>query len=478
VNLTAAIHMHARLRPQAPAIQTHERTIDFAQLDAALWQAATRYRAEGLQAGQVVVLDIADPVAHIVVALGLARIGVAHLASLPGDADSVVQPLKARVKAVRIIKEADVRGDEVFSLERKAPANDGALRAIAAEMAQHAARPWHFVSSSGTTGRPKLFSITHRMALERNVRHAQGVPILASDRHLPISSLAFHSPKRQVVGTLTVGGCVVFAEDLPAGKFLKFVRQARVTRISCGPVHLHRLCALEAGAQALPQLRVLEVLGSTVSENLRRDVRRNLTANLYVNYGSSETSAVTVAPPDVELADTVGSALPGVQLQIVDDADKTLPPGEIGRIRTRAAGTVEGYFDDDEATARAFRGGWFYPGDLGMLTAEGQLIFKGRADDMMLWDGINIYPAEIEAALLAHKAVVEAVVFPVPSDVHQHLPVAAVTLRKPVPEDRLRAFCRARVGARAPRRIYVVDALPRNANGKVLTRELIQKLKT
>lgn len=486
MNVTAGIHMHARLRPRAPAVVTPNRTLSFAQLDAAIWRAAAHFRTEGLEAGQVVMIDIADSVRHLIVALALGRLGVAHLANFHGDGASVVAPLKARVNALRTITDADLQDGEIifgrFVMGKPAhteltTATRDSVRAIAAEMMQHAARPWHYVSSSGTTGRPKIISITHRMAIQRCARHALGVPVLASDRHLPLSNLAFHSPKRQAVGTLSVGGCVVFADGLDTARTLEFIRRSRVTRISCGPVHLHRLCGIEQAAPLLPQLRALEVLGSTVTEELRRRVRQKVSTNLYVNYGSSETSAVTVAPPEVEIPDTVGRALPGVQLQVVDDADKKLPRGEVGIIRIRAPGAVDSYFDDAEATMKAFRGGWFYPGDLGALTEDEQLIFKGRADDMMLFDGINIYPAEIEAVLAAHEAVGEAAVFPLGSEIHQDVPVAAVTLRAPVTEAELLAFCRGRLGARAPRRIVVVSAFPRNPNGKILKRELPAMLK-
>ncbi len=475
MNVTAAIHMHARLRPRAPAVITPSRALTFAQLDAAIWRAAMRFKTEGIEAGQVVVVDIADSVKHLVVALALARIGAAHLANFHGHDAAVLAPLMARVNAVRTIADADVRADEVlFGPARPARESIGVM---AAEMRQHASMPWLYVASSGTTGRPKIISITHRMALQRGRRFAAGVPVLASDRHMPLSSLAFWSSKQRVVATLNVGGCAVFAGGLSLERALEFMRRTRVTRISCAVMHLHQLCAVEQKEMLLPQLRVLEVLGSTVTEELRRSVKHKVSWNLYVMYSATEMGAVTVAPPEMEVPETVGTALPGVHLQIVDAADQPLPRGEVGIIRVRAAGVVEGYYDDAEATAKAFRGGWFYPGDLGALTDDEQLIFKGRADDMMIFDGINIYPAEIEAVLAAHEAVGEAAAFAVRSEVHQDVPVAAVTLRAPVAEAELLAFCRARLGSRAPQKIIVVDEFPRNPAGKVLKRELPGLLK-
>jgi acyl-coenzyme A synthetase/AMP-(fatty) acid ligase len=472
MNVSAAIHMHARLRPRASAVITPRCTLNFAQLDAAIWRGAAHFRAQGLAAGQVVMLDIRDSVRHLVGALALARIGVAHFSKSSQEDAASMAPILARLRAVRTVTQEEVQEDSIFF--GSAQPERAAIAEIAADMMKHGATPWLYVTSSGTTGRAKIMGITHRMNLQRCRRHASGVPVLASDRHLSLSDLAFHSPKRQAVGALEAGGCVAFVDGLKLPESIEFIRRVGVTRITCGPIHLHWLCALAERHEGLllPELRVLEVLGSAVTEKLRRRVRQQVSGNLYVNYGSSETSAVTVAPPEIAIPDTVGAALPGVQLEVVDAANKPLPFNEVGHIRIRAPGTVEGYFDDAEATAKAFRDGWFFPGDLGMLTEDGQLIFKGRADDMMLCDGINIYPAEIEAALGAHEAVDEVAALALKSEVHHHVPVAAVALRAPVAEADLLAYCRSRLGLRAPRRIVIVEAFPRNPAGKILKREL------
>jgi non-ribosomal peptide synthetase component E (peptide arylation enzyme) len=109
MNVTAAIHMHARLRPRALAVITPRRSLNFAQLDAAIWRAAVHFKSQGLAAGQVVVVDIKDSVKHLIVALALARIGVAHLAKALLQDASVMVPLMARLNAVRSISEADAR---------------------------------------------------------------------------------------------------------------------------------------------------------------------------------------------------------------------------------------------------------------------------------------------------------------------------------------------------------------------------------
>jgi len=149
-----------------------------------------------------------------------------------------------------------------------------------------------------------------------------------------------------------------------------------------------------------------------------------------------------------------------------------LPAGEVGHIRIRSPGMIDGYVDDPAATARAFRAGWFYPGDLGSLTPDGVLVFHDRADDMMILGGINIFPREIELALEQHPAVLEAQAFPLPHPVHQDIPAAAVVLRGEATEPELIAFCRERLGEQAPKMAVIVEKLPDQTRGKVLKRAL------
>ena len=153
-----------------------------------------------------------------------------------------------------------------------------------------------------------------------------------------------------------------------------------------------------------------------------------------------------------------------------------MPPGEIGEIRIRAPGMSTGYLDDERATARHFSDGWFRPGDLGTFTPDGVLIVYGRADDVMILNGIKIAPAEIERVLERHPAVKAVAAFPLPSPVHGELPVAAVELVAGASADEreLQTFAREALGLRAPRRVMIVSALPSTVQGKVDIRRLAE----
>jgi long-chain acyl-CoA synthetase len=167
-----------------------------------------------------------------------------------------------------------------------------------------------------------------------------------------------------------------------------------------------------------------------------------------------------------------------VELEVVDGNGKQLPAGEIGELRVRSENMVGGYHGNPVATARHFRDGWFYPGDLASLGPDGVLCLQGRTDDMMNLNSVKIFPREIERVLEEHPAVKSAAAFAKSSPVHGSIPVAAVELHEAatVAVDELMARTRERLGVRAPRRIIVVPALPRSSGGKVQTHALVALL--
>jgi acyl-CoA synthetase (AMP-forming)/AMP-acid ligase II len=200
-------------------------------------------------------------------------------------------------------------------------------------------------------------------------------------------------------------------------------------------------------------------------------------------YGMTETSGTIVAlepqdhdPARPELLRSVGKALPGVELRIVDDAGKPLPPGETGEISTRSLCNMAHYFNRPEATAETIDAdGWLRTGDAGYLDAAGYLFLRDRVKDMIISGGENVYPAEVENAIFGHPDVAEVAVIGVP-DAKWGESVKAVVVPKPgAPEDAasIIAWARERIAAyKAPKSVDFVTALPRNATGKVLRREL------
>ncbi|MDD2800339.1 MAG: AMP-binding protein, partial [Methylococcales bacterium] len=224
-----------------------------------------------------------------------------------------------------------------------------------------------------------------------------------------------------------------------------------------------------------PSLKILGISMSTVSESLRKRLFEAFGVPLHIMYGTNECSALSAlrvyAGAD---AMSVGNVLTGVEIEIVDTTGCKVPTGEIGEIRARSAATVDGYFKDTEASTLAFREGWFYPGDLGRFLENGELIYCGRSDHMMIMNGINIYPAEIEAIMITHPDVIDAAAMPIKHFIHQDIPVCALVLKEGsilTPKELL-AYGYARLGARSPKEVLIIDQIPRNTNGKLIRDEL------
>jgi acyl-coenzyme A synthetase/AMP-(fatty) acid ligase len=199
-----------------------------------------------------------------------------------------------------------------------------------------------------------------------------------------------------------------------------------------------------------------------------------------VNYGAAEFGRIASTYPDPvdDDLEAVGIPVPWIELEIVDACDNIVAAGEIGEVRVRSECMAHEYYQDPAATARHFRDGWFYPRDLASRTPGGALRLHGRSDDMINLHGIKIFPAQIERALEAHPAVRAAAAFAQPSATHGDIPVVAVELHDAAAatEEELMVRARELLGVCAPRKIILLDSLPRNAAGKIVKHELADLL--
>jgi len=198
-------------------------------------------------------------------------------------------------------------------------------------------------------------------------------------------------------------------------------------------------------------------------------------------YGLTETASqvATLAPADaLRKLGSAGKPLFPTELRVARDG-ATASSGAVGEIQVRGPTVMRGYVDRPEATAQALADGWLHTGDLGYLDDEGYLYVASRRDDLIVSGGENVYPAEVEAVLLSHPAIAEAAVLGAPDERWGQVPVAFVKLRAGVTADESTAiaFCRERLaGYKVPKRVRFVDALPRNAGGKVLRNDLREAL--
>jgi acyl-coenzyme A synthetase/AMP-(fatty) acid ligase len=279
---------------------------------------------------------------------------------------------------------------------------------------------------------------------------------------------------------LRAGGAVVFPESLVLAHFLEAVDRHAVTQLTLSPAFLRSVAeAVPEKGPRFPGLRLARIAGSSLPPALLESALERVTPNLASVYGLFEIGFVTFggAADLRRRPESVGRVVDGVEAVITDEGGAPVARGTPGLLRLRRAGMPQGYFRNPEATAKAFRGGWFHTGDYARLDAEGMLHIGGRADDRMNLGGMKIEPAPIERALEEHPAVAEAAVFSAAPRGKERL-YAAVVRRAPVEEKALLDHCRARVGEPyTPKQVFFLARLPRNEAGKLLRAELSRRVK-
>ncbi|MBX6352532.1 MAG: long-chain fatty acid--CoA ligase [Thermoflavifilum sp.] len=327
--------------------------------------------------------------------------------------------------------------------------------------------------TSGTTGRPKGVILTHRNLYSNAATTAAendgerdttiGVLPLAHVYGLTVSNVLL----------LTGSSIVVFPKFDPVEVF-RAIERHRVRFFSAVPAMLHAMVTHPQADQF--DLSSLERVGSGSAPlplTLVEAFKQKFGADVYDGYGLSEAAPIVASyRKDMEYRPgSVGKPIPSVEVRIVDDEDRELPPGEVGELIVRGENVTPGYFQNEEETRRALRGGWLHTGDLAKLDEDGYLYIVGRKKDLIIRGGFNIYPRDIEELLTEHPAVAEAAVIGVP-DERMGEEVVAYVVRRPgaeVTEQELITFCQDRLAKyKTPRRVLFLDDLPRNGVGKVL----------
>jgi long-chain acyl-CoA synthetase len=231
---------------------------------------------------------------------------------------------------------------------------------------------------------------------------------------------------------------------------------------------LSSLIAISSGASPLP------------GEVRREFEARVPSAKVYEGYGCTESATLISANPiDARRAGSVGLPVPGCEVSIRDDADRALPAGQDGEICVRSPGVMTGYWHTADSASTVLAGGWLHTGDIGHRDSEGYYFIVDRKKELVIRGGFNVYPREIEEVLYQHPAVLEAAVFGVADATMGEEVNAAVALRpgQACVEGELIAFVKERVAAyKYPRRVFVLETLPKGPTGKILKLELKAQL--
>jgi acyl-CoA synthetase (AMP-forming)/AMP-acid ligase II len=303
----------------------------------------------------------------------------------------------------------------------------------------------------------------------------------SQDRFLSATPLYYGGGRTFPLAMLYMGATIyMLPPPYEPEQLCEAVARHRITNLFLVPTLIRRLMGLPDERLApLQRLRLLLSSGAALHPDERKEIRRRVCPAFVEYYSSTEGGGVSFLTPEdpEQFGGSVGRPVFGVEVQCVDEAHRPLPPGSVGRIRYRGPAVADGFWNDPEASRESFRDGWWYPGDLGMLDEHGYLYLKGRAKDMIIRGGINIYPAEVEAVLQSHPAVADSAVVGWPSREFNEEVAAFVILREAVSAGELRELCRAQLAPyKVPKEVFVVRDFPRNALGKVIKADLGARL--
>jgi len=341
--------------------------------------------------------------------------------------------------------------------------------------------PLRLMYTSGTESRPKGAMLSSRALIAQYVSCMVDGGMSAADVELHTLPLYHCAQLDCFLGPDVYLGATSVLLPIPdPGRILATIEAELITKFFAPPtVWIALLRHPEFDTRDLSSLRKGYYGASPMPVEVLRELQRRLPdVRLWNFYGQTEMAPLaTILRPEEQLAHagSAGRAALNVETRVVDDDGRPVPPGVVGEIVHRSPQATLGYWNDADKTAEAFRGGWFHSGDLGVLDEQGYLTVVDRKKDMIKTGGENVASREVEETLYLHPDVAEAAVFATPDPFWIEAVTAAVVLKPgaTADQDTLIAHCREHLaGFKTPKRVLIVDALPKNPSGKVLKRDL------
>ena len=485
---------HAESQPDKPAVVCGDEAVDFATLNRRASRVANLFSRLGCREGDRVAWMSFNSIAGAEIANGLRRAGL------------VIVPVNYRLRGPEIAyvlndsgaKVAAAGPDHVAAMAAAVPDVKGDVRFVAAaeevppgwlsyrELMGEASERFETVDdglgasmiyTSGTTGNPKGAWRPHGVDLANILQVISIFGLSQSDVHLMCgpgyhSAVAFFSVLHQLLGAT-----IVMQPRFDADGALDLVARHRITTSFMAPTLLQRLVdTQQRRPRDTASLRAIILGAAPCPYALKERAQRIFGEVLWEFYGATETGINTVLRPEDQLRKpgSCGTAVPGQEIRLVASDGREANTGEPGELMVRNTWQAE-YFNRPDATTKSLHDGFFSVGDVAYRDEEGYYYICDRQIDMIISGGVNIYPAEVEAVLHAHPAVMDAAVIGVPDDEWGESVKAVVQLRdgSRATAEELIAFCDRRLaGYKKPRSVDFVDELPRDAAGKLLKRKL------
>ncbi len=494
-SLPDLLRANARAHGAHPAIIFQDRTTTHAEFDALTERAAAGLVERGVKPGDRVGLYCPNSDAFAVAYFGILKAGATvlplNLLLNPKEIAYILQDAGASsliyhetlAEGVRVQSSAVSMRVCIGSTNPLGDVPWGDLLSSTSPLVPPSILPSSLAAllyTSGTTGVPKGAMLTHANLAANVASIGEALRLQPGHDVLLVALPMFHA-FAATVGMLypLLHGCTL----VPLPKFdpqqvAEAVARHRVTVLPLVPSMYNVLLRLpDAAVPLFASLKFGLSGGAAMPQAVMTAFEQKFGKLIYEGDGTTECSPCTCVNPvgGLRKPQSVGPCIPRVEMKILDDQGRELPDGTIGEICVRGPNVMQGYWKQPEETAGAFFGAWFRTGDLGTRDADGYFFIVDRKKDMIIVNGMNVYPRIVEECLARHPAVREVAVVGERDELHGELVVAHVALKEGAAADagQLRAWCREHLGRHEiPRRIDLVPALPRNAAGKVLKREL------
>ncbi|HOW98798.1 MAG TPA: long-chain fatty acid--CoA ligase [Kiritimatiellia bacterium] len=498
-SLVEAFRAVARASPEAVAVSFGGRVTTYAALDAASDRAAAALAARGVRPGDRIGLYCINSDAFAVAYFGIVKAGAVvvpvNLLLNPKEVAFILDDSGARgliyfeafAEGVRSLKPAVRSLEFAVCVGAQNPLGDMPFASILSAGGACPCPPVNpaedlvaIIYTSGTTGRPKGAMLTHRN-LVSNVRSVLSALRFEPGRDVVLVVLPmFHAfaATAAMLSPLLAGCMIVPLPKFDPAQAADAIAASGATIFMGVPSMFNVLLRLPAEYTGkLASLRFAISGGAALPVEIMRQFEERFGKAIYEGDGPTECSPVTCVNPigGRRKPGTVGLPVPGVEMKIMDEQGRELPRGQIGELCVRGPNVMKGYWKLPAETAEAFFGEWFRTGDLGTVDEDGYFSIVDRKKDMIIVNGMNVYPRIVEELLYRHPAVREAAVIGEPHELHGEVPVAFISLKEGASVDAsaLRAFCLESLGRHeVPRRVVFLPDLPKNAAGKIMKRAL------
>ncbi len=502
MNIGEGLTLNAINYPNKTALVFEGRSVTYAEMNRRVNRLANAVTGMGVKKGDKVSILLHNRPEYMEAVFALAKLGVVvvplNYRLAPPEVEYIVNNSDSQI----LITEPDCLGQVepvMPNLERISPERcmliggsgpggmhryeDLLLRASDTEpqVEVEEADTFYIGYTSGTTGFPKGSVFSHKTRVMRTLLYSIIYGLRPDDIQLAVAPLYHAAPFAFALMELYIGGTLEVMRDFEPAEVLAAIERARATSAFFVPTMYHDMLDVapsERSRHDVTSMKILVTGGAPLAPHLKGEIVSYFSnAGLFEFYGGTETGMVTIMRPEDQLVrpESVGQAIFGTRVRLLDDAGQDVPVDEVGELYMRGPIQFDCYYKEPEATEEVRRGGWLTIGDLARRDEEGYYYIVDRKRDMIVSGGANIYPAEIEKLLCAHPKVQDVAVIGVPDERWGESVKAIVVLREgqAATAEEFREYCRGQLASyKIPSSVDFIKEVPRTPSGKILKREL------